>query len=80
MSDSYYDVRGGLHSAEIRLIQRALRQHLQTATRRKMKLNYEKNVDLVDVKDFELTQAQDAIDALIRLSDRLRKELIPHSA
>ena len=68
---NYWNVRGGLHSAEIRLIRRALFEHLQSATAHKARLKR-----TVDAKAFEHTQAQDAIDALVRLSDRLRKELV----
>jgi hypothetical protein len=76
--DSYYDVRGGLHAAELRLIQRALRDHLQSATARKALVARSLYNGDTDTKQFELTQAQDAIDALHRLSDRLRKEVTPH--
>ena len=74
---NYYHLKGGLHSAEIRLIQRALREHLQTATAHKADLLALQKMRDPDVKAFEITQAQDAIDALVRLSNRLRRELEP---
>jgi hypothetical protein len=74
---SYYNIKGGLHSAEIRLLQRALREHLQTATKHKADVRAAQKAGDPNIKAFELTQAQDAIDALVRLSNRLRKELEP---
>lgn len=68
---NYYHLRDGLHSAEIRLLQRALKEHLQTATRHKADL-----IKDPGAKAFEVTQAKDAIDAMVRLSNRLRSELV----
>ena len=66
---SYWHVDGGLHSAEIRIIQRALRMYMEEYHKLKATPTYD--------KPHEKQEMQDAIDAAVRLSNRLRKELIP---
>ena len=66
---SYYHVKGGLHSAEIRMIQRALRFYAKSYLQ--MQGNPEFN------KPFECEQMRVATEAANRLSTRLRLELEP---
>lgn len=68
---SYYHVEGGLHSAEIRILQRALMMYVQEYHKLKATPTYD--------KPHEKQQMQDAIDAAVRLSNRLRRELVPVS-
>lgn len=63
-----WHVRNGLHSGEIRLIQRALKMYIQSYTRMKGNPDFDKL--------FERQQMQDAVDAAVRISNRLRLELI----
>jgi len=65
---SYWHVDGGLHSAELRILQRALKMYVQEYNRMKANPNN---------RDYEKQSCQDHIDSAVRLSDRLRKELIP---
>lgn len=68
-----FDVKSGIHSAELRLIQRALRHHMQAATERKARIF---NNPLT--KEFERQMATDEVAAIVRVSNRLRHELVPH--
>ena len=65
---SYYHVKGGLHSAEIRMIQRALKMYVKAY----MQMQGNPEFD----KPFEREQMHVATEAANRLSTRLRKELI----
>ena len=68
---SYYHIQGGLHSAEIRILQRSLAMYVQEYHKLKATPTYD--------KPHEKQQMQDAIDAAVRLSNRLRRELKPIS-
>lgn len=64
---SRWDLRNGLHGAELRILQRGLAMYIRAYTEMKH--------DATTPEEKE--RCQSYVDAAVRLSNRMRRELIP---